>query len=193
MHLPSVTTISSGAFFHHYKLEELYITSQAITSLPAWFLQSCYYLNTLSVPFSGTGVQTGASSFLGVLFNNTTSIGETDPRYLSSVYSGSSYYLLPKSLNKVIINRQTTIPEQTFHLLYYVREIELSEATTVGQLAFYNCDGLKKVKMDKVTTLGDRVFEECDGLETLTLPSVTIISEKAFYRCRNLHEIVIHY
>ena len=191
--LPSVTSLNGNAFRGHQKLEVLEITS-TITSLPSWFLQDCWYLRELNLPFAGNG-STGNNRDprFGVLFNNGGNPGVNDPRYGAYTHWVDQwiYTYIPKTLETITINRQTTDYDYTFRDFRYVKTINLEEVTTIGYEAFNNCLNLTEINMPKVVTLGNYVFANCMSLTKLTLPEVSVIGDYDFQNCYNLQDIEI--
>lgn len=122
---PQISSIGSYAFAG-YLGTELSIPS-SVTSISRNALNGCSNLNTLTVPFVGSG--DGSYSHFGYIFG-------------ASDYSYNSNYV-PSSLSTVIITGGSEIAANAFYNCRYITSIVIpSTVYSIGSNAFYGCNSL---------------------------------------------------
>ncbi len=128
---PQINDIGSYAFAG-YLGAELEIPS-SVTSISRNALNGCNNLNTLTIPFVGSG--SGSYSHFGYIFG-------------ASGYSSNSSYI-PSSLTTVIITGGSGIGDYAFYNCYYITSIVVpSTVYSIGSNAFYGCNSLVCVFYD---------------------------------------------
>lgn len=128
---PQINYIGSYAFAG-YLGAELSIPS-SVTSISRNALNGCSNLNTLTVPFVGSG--SGSYSHFGYIFG-------------ASGYSSNSSYI-PSSLTTVIITGGSEIGDYAFYNCRNITRIVIpSTVYSIGSNAFYGCNSLGYVFYD---------------------------------------------
>jgi hypothetical protein len=176
---PSVTSLLDTSLRYIFNLEKLEITS-TISSVPAYCLPHTYYLKELVMPFTGYTATEGTAhaNVMGSLFINSA---QTNYYGASQTYSGGPGTMyFPRSLEKITISEQTTIPQYAFQNMQFVKEIILPKATTLNQYCFSGCSLLEHIDMPLVTTIHDCAFNGCASLTEMELPSVTRVGANMF-------------
>ena len=122
---PQISSIGSYAFAG-YLGTELSIPS-SVTSISRNALNGCSNLNTLTVPFVGSG--DGSYSHFGYIFG-------------ASGYSSNSSYV-PSSLTTVIITGGSEIAANAFYNCRNITRVVIpSTVYSIGSNAFYGCNSL---------------------------------------------------
>ena len=122
---PQISNIGSYAFAG-YLGTELSIPS-SVTSISRNALNGCSNLNTLTVPFVGSG--NGSYSHFGYIFG-------------ASGYSSNSSYV-PSSLTTVIITGGSEIAANAFYNCRNITRVVIpSTVYSIGSNAFYGCNSL---------------------------------------------------
>lgn len=122
---PQINYIGSYAFAG-YLGTELEIPS-SVTSISRNAVNGCNNLNTLTIPFVGSG--SGSYSHFGYIFG-------------ASGYSSNSSYV-PSSLTTVIITGGSEIAANAFYNCRYITSIVIpSTVYSIGSSAFYGCNSL---------------------------------------------------
>ena len=128
---PQINTIGSYAFAG-YLGSSLEIPS-SVTSISRNALSGCRSLNTLTIPFVGSG--SGSYSHFGYIFG-------------ASSYSSNSSYV-PSSLTTVVITGGSEIGDYAFYNCRNITRIVIpSTVYSIGSNAFYGCNSLGYVFYD---------------------------------------------
>ena len=197
---PQINDIGSYAFAG-YLGTGLEIPS-SVTSISRNAVNGCNNLNTLTIPFVGSGSGDGGYSHFGYIFG-------------ASSYSSNSSYV-PSSLSTVIITGGSEIGDYAFYGCEYIRSIALSQNTAyIGDYAFNGCSSLGEIAIPQgVTSIGQYAFSGCNaeivwegtpqindigsyafagylGAELEIPSSVTSISRNALNGCNNLNTLTI--
>lgn len=128
---PQISNIGSYAFAG-YLGTELSIPS-SVTSISRNAVNGCNNLNTLTIPFVGSG--SGSYSHFGYIFG-------------ASSYSSNSSYV-PSSLTTVVITGGSEIGDYAFYNCRNITRIVIpSTVYSIGSNAFYGCNSLGYVFYD---------------------------------------------
>ena len=172
--LENVESISRYAFSGCSSLKRVnsttdgvFVIPDSVTSIGQNAFANCNALETMTVPFIGSGA---------------------DSDYGFSFIFGN----VPTSLTEIIITTDTTIPQSAFYNLQYVESITLpSGVTSISDNAFNSCVSLTDIEIpDTVRSIGNSAFSGCISLEEIDIPdSVTSIGSNSFYGCISLTSI----
>ncbi|MCI5583473.1 MAG: leucine-rich repeat domain-containing protein, partial [Anaeroplasma sp.] len=108
--------------------------------------QHCHYDIRTSLPYTNTEVETYSARFWyqsDMLYTSENGVGGANENGYDNHYED---WVLPKTLKKVTVTKQTTIQRYSFYGAKYIEEIVISDNTTAIQAAaFYGCEGLKEL------------------------------------------------
>ena len=154
------------------------IDGYPVTKISARAFESCYSLESISIPASVDRVGYAAFNRCSQLKRvNVADLGawceiEFEDATANPLYNGGSIYVGGSQVSAL------TIPENT---------------VTIGNYSFYNCKGIKKLVIPQnVKVIGDCAFYGCIGLESASIDEgPSKIGSMAFLGCISLREISI--
>jgi len=173
----SVVTIGEIAFAHQRKLTGVTIPS-SVTSIEYYAFDSCYNLNTVSLPIDGL------QNIEDYAFSACLSLANIAIPY-SVTNIGSSAFSTCANLSMITVNESNAVYSSTNGVLFDKYQ------TTVVQYPGGKAGSTYTIP-NSVTTIGDESFADCHNLNTMIIPdSVTNIEHYAFGGCYNLTNITI--
>lgn len=187
LNLPtSMNTIGKCAFKGNALVKKVLIPNSVQTIGYAAF-EDCNEIQELSVPF----INSVLGRYFGEASNNSgttgsgakTSTSDYTHQWTESANggyfsNGKGYwiycYKIPKSLQKVVVTKQTEIPDNAFRNCDLIEEIVIADNTlAIGEYAFYNCSALTNIYIpNTVETIGSYAFTGCTSL-TITCGAVS--------------------
>ena len=232
----TVETISACAFKNCAGLTSI-IVPNSVTSIGGGAFAGCNGLVEMTLPFVGSNINATEDRWavFGYIFGDknpdedgmdksTTkystsgSAGLTSQSHWSDNTNYMFYYAIPKSIKKVTITNQTTVPAYAFQNCDLIKEItfektvtyidtyafsnaasltqiglSVSADTVIQSYAFANCDSFTEfIIPNGVLELGDYAYSGCDRLKKIEIPNTLIlIGGWAFNGCSALADITI--
>jgi len=232
----TVETISACAFKNCAGLTSITVPN-SVTSIGGAAFAGCNGLVEMTLPFVGSNINATEDRWavFGYIFGDkdpddndmdksTTkystsgSAGLTSQSHWSDNTNYMFYYAIPKSIKKVIITNQTTIPAYAFQNCDLIKEItfektvtyidtyafsnaasltniglSVSADTVIQSYAFANCDSFTEIIIPNgVSELGDYAYSSCDRLKKIEIPNTLIsIGNWSFNNCSALTDIAI--
>ena len=173
-----VTTLGERAFENNGAIKKV-IVPETVTTIGSGAFKGCSSIEDITLPFVGTSENPAykGSSVFGAIFGTTYIGGMTFKQVLTSStldYTTQylepdgylSGYLIPNSIRKVTITKQTAIPSYAFRNCDLIEEIVLPDnVLSIGEYAFYNCSALANIYIpNTVETIGSYAFTGCTSL-----------------------------
>ena len=159
--IPSgVIKIGEYAFQNLSSITKIVI-ADSVTEIGSYAFSGCSTLKDITIPFIGK-TATSTEKF-GYIFGT-----------------------VPKTIKKVKVTLDTTIPSYAFQNCDFIESITLpTTITSIGDYAFQNCKGIKEMNLGSaLTTIGQYAFDGCISLEQVTIPNtVTSMGNYAFKGC----------
>ena len=232
----TVETISGCAFKNCAGLATITVPN-SVTSIGGGAFAGCNGLVEMKLPFVGSNINATETRWavFGYIFGDkdpddddmdrsTTkystsgSSGLTSQSHYSSNTNYMFYYAIPKSIKKVTITNQTTVPAYAFQNCDLIKEIafektvtyidtyafsnaaalthiglSVSPDTVIQSYAFANCDSFTEIVIPYgVSELGDYAYSGCDRLKKIEIPNTLIsIGNWAFNGCSALADVTI--
>lgn len=139
-----------------------------ITYIPEGFLKGYDTIETLTIPFIGSHVDSANTedAVLGHIFGRANA---GTVQYYVKADDGRMagfYYQIPETLREVHVTNETSLPFGAFSGCANLTEIYLNAGITkVESCAFYECSGLKEVYFEgNAPTIVSDAFRECGSL-----------------------------
>ena len=199
----SCTSIGTNAFNGLAIIANVIIPDSVETIGSAAF-RGCSSIKSMTLPFVGKSencTSTGCMTF-GYIFgyyddttsDYITSTSSYTAQFISNSTSTRYMYYIPKTLETVVITKQTNIPFAAFMNCDLITSITLPENTvSIGGYAFYRCTKLSSLNSNEVgeinipsyvTAIEKYTFYNCTEISNVTLSNkVTAINDYAFYGC----------
>ena len=182
----SVTTISSSAFSHNFKLKSV-IIGNSVTEIKNHAFYDCPSLTSITIPNSVTVISSNAFTSCPGLTSVTLSNSLTEiDGYTFMNCTGLTSITLPESI--------TRIGSHAFQGCTGLTSISIPNSVRyLAQGAFKGCTGLTSVTLsNSLTTLNGYTFKGCTGLTSVTIPnSVTRIETETFLGCSGLTTVTL--
>lgn len=206
----TVTEIGEGAFYGCDNLIKITVPDN-VTSIGKGAFQGCEALVEITLPFVGNTANTNSdiAALFGYVFGVAVSKGATGGgtsngnytvqnymtyyNYANRLYSGGFY--IPKSLRRVNITSDTTIPFGAFNNCDLLTTVTLPDGvTSIGNYAFSGCSSLKGLDGSEngiitipssVTSLGNYSFSSCKSVYKFNINMTGAIGTGAFSGCSN--------
>ena len=216
-----ITTLSEGAFYCLYKMEQASLPETLITigygafefceslqsiTLPASLevlgegvFQQCYALNAITVHENNPNFYADSRGVVynydGVLISVPGGIsGSYEIAEGTEIISGFAFSLCEKLTSITIPDSVRKIEQYAFYRCGGLTSITIPDSVkTLGEGAFYWCYGLTSLEIPKgITELPVCAFGECYGLTEIVIPgNITYIGSSAFWDCFNVKTISI--
>ena len=199
----SCTSIGAYAF-DGLKIISNVVVPDTVTFIGRGAFEGCSSIKSITLPFVGQSencTSSGCMTF-GHIFNYN---GDDTYDYLTSTSSYTSQYVsesssykyehyIPKSIETVVITKQTSIPYAAFMNCDLIKSITLPDNTcSIGGYAFYNCKKLVSLNSSEVgeinipsyvTAIEKYTFYNCVQMSDVSLSdNITVIDKYAFYGC----------
>lgn len=172
VNIPAVSVIGASAFGLCSSLEEVYYSSDVITTIAESAFLGCKSLTTFTIGSSVNNIGTGA--FSGC--DNLTDLNVESPNFAFEdgiLYDADRTTVL--TAFKAIVSGDLVLP---------------NTVTTIGDYSFAYCDNLNSIVFAGVTSLSETAFDNCSALSSITLPAqLSSITGRLFYLCENLTNI----
>ena len=197
----AVNTIGASAFENVEMITKV-VVPDSVTRIGNGAFKGCSSIEDITLPFVGYDMNSEYSaSVFGIIFGETTyeSSGGIK-QYEDSHFS--YYYFIPKSIKRVTITRQTSIPSYAFRNCEFIEAITIPENTIkIGAYAFENCSSIEEITMsENATIIGQYAFRGCSSLKRINsqadgvynLPAgLTAIEDYAFSGDTKLVEVTV--
>ncbi|MDR2828142.1 MAG: leucine-rich repeat protein, partial [Acholeplasmatales bacterium] len=185
------------------------LSSSALVNLvvPNWVeyiyygaLENCVNLETISVPFVGSGTnKTNFGFIFGAWTYDDNSIYPSSLKSINitgstSVVKAYSFYHIETVASITFASPITYIEDGAFEGCTSLENFNFSTfLTTIGARAFYGCASLDSADISQNTiTLGAGAFAYCTSLVSFSFPSaITSISDNLFKNCINLTNVTL--
>ena len=199
----SCITIGTNAFNGLAIITNI-IVPNTVETIGSSAFRGCSSIKSMTLPFVGKSeycTSTGCMTF-GYIFgyyddttyDNLTSTHSYTSQYTSDSSSYKYMYYIPKTLETVVITKQTNIPYAAFMNCDLITSITLPDNTiSIGGYAFYNCKKLSSLNSSEVgeinipsyvTAVEKYTFYNCIEISDVSLSNkVTAINDYAFYGC----------
>ena len=185
-----VTSIEYRAFYDVTNITKASVPD-TVESIGCGAFSSEANITEITIPFVGPQVDGGYH--FGYIFAGSKG---------TSMNISGNTYIIPSTLKKVTVTKQTFVPKNAFAECANFEEIVLpTNITSIGESAFYNCSSLKQINLgNEVESIGSYAFYGCSGLSRLNsekdgvfnIPTdITIINYKTFDGCELLKEVTI--
>ena len=185
-----VTSIGYRAFYDVTNITKASVP-KTVESIGSGAFSSEANITEITIPFVGPQVDGGYH--FGYIFAGSKG---------TSMNISGNTYIIPSTLKKVTVTKQTFVPKNAFAECANFEEIVLpTNITSIGESAFYNCSSLKQINLgNEVESIGSYAFYGCSGLSRLNsekdgvfnIPTdITIINYKTFDGCELLKEVTI--
>ena len=128
-------------------------------------------ITEITIPFVGPQVDGGYH--FGYIFAGSKG---------TSMNISGNTYIIPSTLKKVTVTKQTFVPKNAFAECANFEEIVLpTNITSIGESAFYHCSSLKHINIgNEVKSIDRYAFYGCSGLTDIEVPQNTEIKDYAF-------------
>ena len=199
----SCTSIGTYAF-NDLAIISNVIVPDSVETIGSAAFKGCSSIKSMTLPFVGKSencTATGCMTF-GYIFgyyddttsDYITSTSSYTAQFISDSTSTRYMYYIPKSLETVVITKQTNIPFAAFMNCDLIKSITLPENTvSIGGYAFYRCTKLSSLNSNEVgeinipsyvTAIEKYTFYNCAEISNVSLSNkVTAINDYAFYGC----------
>ena len=178
------------------KTDTIFAIPETVTSVGAYSLNDCDYIEEITVPENVTSIGNSAISNCNNLKTvNYNAISCSTPSGFSALLYG--VFNSSNQIEKVIIGDNVeVIPQYLFYNRSNLSEVIISDNSnllTIAQCAFYGCSKLTKFEIpETVTAIGSSAFYGCGKLDNIVLPEALIsIGSSAFSGCSSLTSIAI--
>ena len=125
------------------------VIPETVVSIGSSAIVGCNSLEELTLPFIGTSLTAGERScVLGSIFTTNSTVYDIPDGYIyqgcyqAHITTATKYYHdIPRTLRKVTVTNQTSIPTRAFYNCDFIEEIVLSDQVVeFGDKAFLNCN-----------------------------------------------------
>ena len=185
-----VTSIGYRAFYDVTNITKASVP-KTVESIGSGAFSSEANITEITIPFIGPKVDGGYH--FGYIFAGSKG---------TSMNISGNTYIIPSTLKKVTVTKQTFVPKNAFAECVNFEEIVLpTNITSIGESAFYNCSSLKHINIgNEVKSIGSYAFYGCSSLSRLNseqdgvfnIPTdITIINYKTFDGCELIEEVTI--
>ncbi len=174
-----VVRVSYQAFCSCDNLKSVRIPS-TVKSIGNSAFIGCDVLETVVLPFVGSGNPVGAENYFGYIFG------------ANSYYKNNEF--VPKSLKNVVITGGESIGNHAFSGCNKISSVIVCDGvTSISSDAFYKCEDLSKIILpNTLLGIGSRAFSGCAKLREIVIPnSVISIGSLAFEKCTSLTSAII--
>lgn len=189
----NLKVIDKLAFANCQQLTEINIPDNVI-SLGAGVFSGCSKLQSISLPYIGTGYTFEVNSNKEIIkkdFNDKTTFG-----YIFNEDETSTSNSAESSLKEVEIRGSYNLPDAAFSGAKNIEKLILcEEIEKIGNEAFSGCESLTEINLPKsLVSLGSSAFQGAKDLTKVELPSgITELKDSTFKDCSSLKEIDITY
>ena len=202
--VPTSCTLIGTNAFNGLAIITNVVVPDSVETIGSAAFRGCSSIKSMTLPFVGKSencTSTGCMTF-GYIFgyyddttyDNLTSTHSYTSQYTSETSSYKYLYYIPKTLETVVITKQTSIPYAAFMNCDLITSITLPDNTnSIGGYAFYNCKKLSSLNSSEVgeinipsyvTTVEKYAFYNCIEISHVSLSDkVTAINDYAFYGC----------
>jgi len=150
--IKSVETIKSKAFSNNKYLKELTVLENVLI-IEKGALNNLSSLNKLELPFIGLNIN--ENKFLGYIFGSDSYV--------------NNFMFVSKSLESVIVTKDTVIDDYCFYDLKNVTYIKYNNAKKINNYAFYNNENVKEFYLDgNIELIEEETFINVKNLKKLT-------------------------
>lgn len=174
-----VLRVTRNAFTGCTNLKSVRIPS-TVKSIGNFAFYGCDGLETVILPFVGSGNPVGAENYFGYIFG------------ANSYHKNNEF--VPKSLKNVVITGGESIGNHAFSGCDKISSVIVSnDVTSISSDAFYKCEDLSKIILpNTLLGIGSRAFSGCAKLREIVIPnSVISIGSLAFEKCTSLVSAII--
>lgn len=165
-----VTSIGYRAFYDVTNITKASVP-KTVESIGSGAFSSEANITEITIPFIGPKVDGGYH--FGYIFAGSKG---------TSMNISGNTYIIPSTLKKVTVTKQTFVPKNAFAECVNFEEIVLpTNITSIGESAFYNCSSLKHINIgNEVKSIDRYAFYGCSGLTDIEVPQNTEIKDYAF-------------
>lgn len=180
---PSISVVSSFAFFYRYSLNEV-VLEEGVQTLDSQCFMGCANLKTIIIPSTLRSVKKGAFIYCSSLEEFIAPNILTIP---VSMFNGCT-----KLKSVSLSDNCTSIGLAAFNDCSSLSSFVFpSKLLSIGESAFAGCNKFANIEIpSKVTIIDKQAFSSCQKLESISLPkSLKSIGSEAFADCSVLETI----
>lgn len=151
----SITKIGRQAFSDCTSLQEINIP-KTISTIQDGAFAGCINVKSIAIDIHpSTSIN---SSIIELFFGNTEYINS----YKVGPTANAGY--CPNGLEKITINRDTTLLRYEFQNMQFLKEIWLQDVSVISSYCFQNCYNLTTVVLKNITRIGNNAFANTTNL-----------------------------